>query len=55
MATTISSGWAVLLLLVGILSLTSHVDAQTAKPEYTLAFLSPAAASEIPTRLAVEW
>ncbi|KAG0622188.1 hypothetical protein M758_3G078400 [Ceratodon purpureus] len=50
------TSWVVLL-LVGILSLTSQFDIIRAqgKPEYTLAFLGPAAASEIPTRLAVEW
>lgn len=59
---TMATSWVVLL-LAGILSLTSEFDIVGAqaqaptqtKPEFTLAFLGPAAASEIPTRLAIEW
>lgn len=45
------------LFVAGILCLSNQFDFVRAqqKPEYTLAFLGPAAASEIPTKLAVEW
>lgn len=51
-----ATSW-VFLLLAGIVSLTNQFDIVRAqqKPEYTLAFLGPAAASEIPTSLAIEW
>jgi len=53
---TMATPW-VFLLLVGIFNLINQFGTVRAqqKPEYTLAFLGPAAASEIPTDLAIEW
>lgn len=49
----------VVLLLLGLSSFAMHLNFASAQnnsiPQYTLGFLTPAAASEIPTSLAIEW
>ena len=50
----------VVLLLLALGSFAMHLNFASAQnnnsiPQYTLGFLTPAAASEIPTSLAIEW